>query len=77
VQRLANALRVHRESVWLLLPSIAMVLVGAWLLGGLGARPITLSFLLFCAVATLPHHLLWLGWRFGVAPHRVAGAGRG
>jgi Brp/Blh family beta-carotene 15,15'-monooxygenase len=76
VRRLANAVRVHRESVWLLVPSIAMVLVGAWFLGGLGTRAIALSFLLFCAVATLPHHLLWLGWRFGVAPPRGADAGR-
>jgi len=72
VQRLANALRVHRDSTWLLVPSIAMVLAGAWFLGGFGARPIALSFLLFCAAATLPHHLLWLGWRFGVAPRRAA-----
>lgn len=71
-RRLANAVRVHRDSVWLLLPSIAIVLGVAWQLGGLSPRAVALSFLLFCAVATLPHHLLWLGWRFGLPTPRAA-----
>jgi Brp/Blh family beta-carotene 15,15'-monooxygenase len=71
-RRLANAVRVHRDSVWLLLPSIAFVLGVAWHLGGLSIRPVALSFLLFCVVATLPHHLLWMGWRFGLRVPRAA-----
>lgn len=71
-RRLANAVRVHWDSVWLLLPSIAIVLGVAWQLGGLSIRPVALSFLLFCVVATLPHHLLWLGWRFGLRVPRAA-----
>ena len=71
-RRLANAVRVHRDSVWLLLPSVAMVLGMAWHFGGLSPQPVALSFLLFCAVATLPHHLLWLGCRFGLRTPRDA-----
>lgn len=60
---LSNFCRVHARSLPLLLPSIAIVL-------GLTAlftqepsllNRITLAFLLFCAAATLPHHMLWAG----------------
>ncbi len=61
---LGNAWRVHVESLPLLVVSVLMVLGLAWwfgLAGGvLAAESLGLSFLGFCIVATLPHHLLWL-----------------
>lgn len=61
----SNALRVHTESVVWLIPSIAAVGIGAVIfMGGLTPNSLALSFILFCAVATLPHHLLWLGVLF-------------
>jgi len=54
-----NAWRVHVESLPLLVPSIAIVLTAAWLHGSLNPASITLAFLAFCLVATLPHHILW------------------
>jgi len=65
-----NALRVHRESIPLLVPSVIIVLVLATLVPGPKADAIAVSFLLFCVVATLPHHLLWLAssrWSRGIA----------
>ena len=56
---LLNAWRVHVESLPLLVPSIAIVVIAAWLVGGLNPADVTLAFLAFCVVATLPHHLFW------------------
>ncbi len=59
-----NLVRVHIEAGPLLAPSVAMVVAAALLfapLDRLDAKAFTYAFLLFCAVATLPHHLLWLG----------------
>ncbi len=57
-----NAVRVHGASMFFLVPAIAAVLASAaWVFGGLDAWSVTLAFILFCAVATLPHHLMWLG----------------
>jgi len=58
-QRLRNVWRVHVESIPLLIPSIAMVVLAAWLHGGVTPADLTLAFLAFCVLATLPHHLLW------------------
>lgn len=59
---LANFLRVHRDSLPLLFPSIAIVIAGAALFTLPFIEAIALSFIFFCVIATLPHHLLWLGW---------------
>jgi len=56
---LLNVWRVHVESLPLLVPSIAIVLVAAWLHGGVTPGDVTLAFLGFCVLATLPHHMLW------------------
>ena len=68
----SNAVRVHRESIPLLVPSVIIVLVLATLVPGPRADAIALSFLIFCVVATLPHHLLWMAssrWSRGIACH--------
>ncbi len=59
---LANAVRVHVESAPLLVVSILMVLGVAMMWRGPIPQTIACSFILFCMVATLPHHLLWMGW---------------
>lgn len=64
---LLNAWRIHIESIPLLLPSIAIVVIAAWLHGGITPANVTLAFLAFCVVATLPHHLLW--HPIGAAPN--------
>lgn len=65
-----NTIRVHGASTALLVPSILIVLLTAWLaLGSLEPDKIALSFLLFCLCATLPHHLMWLG-AIGPSLHR-------
>jgi len=56
----ANALRIHRESIPLLVPSVIIVLVGATIMPGPSPDAIAIAFLLFCIVATLPHHMLWM-----------------
>ena len=56
----ANALRVHRESIPLLVPSVIIVLVVAAIIPGPSLDAVAASFLVFCIVATLPHHLLWM-----------------
>jgi len=56
---LLNAWRVHIESLPLSIPSIAIVITAAWLHGGVTPADVTLAFLAFCVLATLPHHLLW------------------
>jgi len=59
---LANALRVHRRSAPLWIPSVGIVVViAASAFGDISVSSIALAFLLFCVVGTLPHHLLWLG----------------
>ena len=58
---LANAIRVHIASLPLLIPSIAIVLAAATLFHLPMQDAIACSFILFCMVATLPHHLMWLG----------------
>lgn len=73
-----NAARVHAESLWLLAPSVLAVLAAAPMFGGWTARGIALSFLAFCAAATLPHHLLWLGvLRSGLLPRGRTAEGLG
>jgi Brp/Blh family beta-carotene 15,15'-monooxygenase len=61
---LANAMRVHVESLWWWLPSVAVV-VGFTLrmFGKVTAEGLAISFIAFCIVATAPHHLIWLGAR--------------
>lgn len=65
-----HAAWVHRRSLSLLLPSVAIVVCTAPLFGD---RPfveaISLSFLLFCSCATLAHHLLWSGLMPGCGTH--------
>ena len=56
----SNALRVHRESLPLLVPSVLIVFILSTLVPGPIAPAMATSFLLFCVVATLPHHLLWM-----------------
>lgn len=56
---LLNVWRVHVESLPLLVPSIAIVVIAAWLLGGVTPGNVTVAFLGFCVLATLPHHMLW------------------
>ncbi len=56
---LQNVWRVHVESLPLLVPSIAIVVIAAWLHGGVTPADVTLAFLAFCVIATLPHHMLW------------------
>jgi len=56
----SNAVRVHRESLPLLVPSVLIVLILAALVFDASAQAIATSFLIFCVVATLPHHLLWM-----------------
>ena len=66
----SNVLRVHKESISLLVPSVIVVLALATSLPGPRADAIALSFLIFCVVATLPHHLLWMApgpWSLGIA----------
>jgi len=75
-RHLANAVRVHWESVPLLVPSVIIVLVVAVIVSGADnhahgnrADAIALSFLIFCVVATLPHHMLWMAsgrWSAGI-----------
>lgn len=66
----ANIWRVHTRSLPLLLPSIAIVLglSGLFVNEPTLINRIALAFLLFCAVATLPHHMLWAGSAILVAP---------
>lgn len=59
---LANAVRVHVESAPLLIVSVLIVLGVATMWRGPILQTIAYSFILFCMVATLPHHLLWMGW---------------
>ncbi len=56
----ANAVRVHRESAALLVPSVIIVLIVATIFPGTRVDAVAASFLLFCVIATLPHHLLWM-----------------
>ena len=56
----SNVLRVHRESVLLLVPSVLIVFILAAFVQGERSHAIAVAFLLFCVVATLPHHLLWM-----------------
>lgn len=67
-----NAVRVHAASLIWLIPSIVGVAIGAELYSGeITARSLALSFIFFCAIATLPHHLIWLGFRLpGLTRHR-------
>lgn len=66
----SNAVRTHRESLALLLPSVVITIGGAvWLFGGLSSSTMALSFILFCVIATLPHHLVWLGMFAGRQQH--------
>lgn len=59
-----NAVRVHTASMIWLIPSIIAVAIGAYLfVGEITVRSLALSFIFFCAIATLPHHLIWLGIR--------------
>ncbi|MEO1009063.1 MAG: beta-carotene 15,15'-dioxygenase, Brp/Blh family [Planctomycetota bacterium] len=54
--------RTHALSVPLLVPSLAIVGLLALPFAELGWVPaFALAFLLFCVVATLPHHALWFG----------------
>ncbi|MEQ8844969.1 MAG: Brp/Blh family beta-carotene 15,15'-dioxygenase [Phycisphaerales bacterium] len=54
--------RAHRQSLPLLLPSIAIVLALAVPFRDLGWAPaLAVAFILFCVFATPPHHLLWFG----------------
>lgn len=62
VRRLA---RVHALSLPLLIPSLAAVAISATLFDAGIVESLALAFLLFCVVATLPHHLLWLQLRAG------------
>lgn len=59
---LLNVARVHLRSVPLLVPSVIIVLALALFFGSPPEpRAVALGFITFCAIATLPHHLLWLG----------------
>lgn len=58
-----NAARVHVASLPLLVPSLAIVTACAHtLFGGVSAVQLAYSFIFFCVLATLPHHLIWLGF---------------
>lgn len=60
VPSIANFVRVHVESLPLLIPSILLVAALSLWMPGDWPQASALAFLLFCVVATLPHHLLWL-----------------
>ena len=75
-RHLSNALRVHLDSIPLLVPSVLIVLLLARFIPGPSEQAIAVSFLGFCIVATLPHHLFWMTancWSHGVGsdPYRL------
>ena len=62
----ANAVRVHAESVLLVVLSLVIVALIAGFWADYSMHGIALSFLAFCVIATLPHHLFWLAGSVGL-----------
>jgi hypothetical protein len=77
---MSNVYRVHARSLPLLIPSIAIVIALTFIFVNEPSlvNRIALAFLLFCAAATLPHHMLWAGSKlFGLpksSPPQSTGA---
>lgn len=64
VPSLHNAARVHFQSVWWLVPSVAAVgVLALWMHASVAAESLAVAFIAFCIIATAPHHLIWLGFR--------------
>lgn len=66
-----NVYRVHAESMILVVVSLVIVAVIAQAWADHSMRGIALSFLAFCIIATLPHHLLWLAGSMGIGRSEV------
>jgi len=59
-----NAVRVHGASTSWFVPSVGVVgAMAVWMSGSITMDSLAIGFIVFCIVATAPHHLIWLGIR--------------